>query len=300
MDNINQITDVQPTQSIEPIKKSNIFKYLFIASIIVILALIIGFYFLLNNKINQLSNKQTTELTPDSIQKPTNSEETIPTIIPTIISTESTLIEKDTNNNLYTNNKFGFSLIIPKFAIGSIECKKETDSYRPKSGNVSINFFENKETIYLAADNFYRLTGEQKTSEGISNFSGCEKLKTNFELIEEDKVSSGNITSLKIYAANIKNDDELEQFIKSKYGLGCKLGKKTKLDTTEVFDVSILGDGKDLGESECPMNFMVKLRYNQTKSKLVLFELGQACNLAKNSTGNSCYDFEIVDSLKFN
>ncbi len=300
MDNINQNPEIQPIQSIEPVKKSNIFKYLFVASIIVILALIIGFYFLLNNKINQLNNKQTTELTTDLTQETTDNEETIPTIIPTLASTESTLIEKDANNNLYTNNKFGFSLTIPKFASGSVECKKEPDSYRPNSGNVSINFFENKETIYLAADNFYSLTGEQKTSEGISNFSRCEKLKTNFELIEEDKVSSGNITSLKIYAANIKNDEELEQFIKSKYGSGCKLGKKTKIDTTEAFDVSILGDGKELGESECPMNFMVKLRYNQTKGKLVLFELGQACNLAKNSTGDSCYDSKIVDSLNFN
>ena len=59
MENINQIPEtplIQPIQSIQipkSTKNKNIFKILFIVSLVVILGIIITFYFVLNNKINQ-------------------------------------------------------------------------------------------------------------------------------------------------------------------------------------------------------------------------------------------------------
>jgi len=88
----------------------------------------------------------------------------------------------------------------------------------------------------------------------------------------------------------------LEQFIKSKYGSGCSLGDKTQSPTADIYNVKILGDGKDLEESQCPINFMVDTKYNPTKGVVVIFELGQACNLSQNQ---DCADSKIVSSLKF-
>ncbi len=300
----NQESTTQPIQFNQPDtpitpKNNNIYKYLFFVTVVLLLGLVVGFYFILNNKINQLSNKQTVDIVSTPTQKINISNEITPTSIPTIASTESTLVQKDANNYIYTNNKFGFSLSIPKFIISSVNCKKEPDSYRPTSGLVPIAFFENNDTIYLAADNFYQLTGEQKTPDGRSNFSGCEKLKTTFDLIEEDRASA-NIASLKIYASNIKNDIELENYLKSKYGSGCKLGKKTITETNGIYTVEILSDGKDPGESNCPINFLITSLYNPTKEKLVIFELGQDCNLVKDqSISSECEDTKIIKSLKF-
>ena len=288
----------QPNVPVTP-RNNNIYKYLFFIAVVLLLGVVAGFYFVLNNKINQLSNKQTVELTSDSTQLIDTNDETIPTIIPTVASTESTLVQKDANNNLYTNNKFGFSLVVPKLAIDSIECKKESDSYRLASGLVPVTFFENKDIIYLASDYFYRLTGEQKT-DGRSNFSGCEKLKTTFDLIEKGRQESEfSIASLKIYTTDIKNDTEIEDYFKTIYGTGCRLGKKTLSDIPDIYNVKMLGDYKGLDETECDNNGRIETFYSPTKAKLVIFELGQDCVLSKNLSG-VCYDSEILKSFKFN
>lgn len=78
MENINQMPNLQPIEPISPVKNQNIFKYLFIISIIVLLGVIISFYFVLNNKINQLSNKQSTEITSATTQITETNSEIIP------------------------------------------------------------------------------------------------------------------------------------------------------------------------------------------------------------------------------
>jgi len=95
MENINQIPDIQPIEPIQqtfPTKNKNVFKYLFITSIILLLGVIIGFYFLLNTKIKQLESTQNIEVIPTTI--PTI-EETSPTPTKTeIIPTAVPIIEK--------------------------------------------------------------------------------------------------------------------------------------------------------------------------------------------------------------
>lgn len=300
--NTNQTPVSQPNISDLPVQNNkNIYKYLFIGSTFLILGIIIVFYFYLKSKIYELPSFSTSTPIPTQTeidQKNIVKNETTPTRIPTTKYIESTLAEYNADNYLYTNNKFGFSLIVPKLTLSTIECKKEVDSDRPAIGLASVKFFENNETIYLAADNFSRLTGSLKTIDGKNTSSGygCEKLKTNFELIEKDKRFWDYISSLKIYATNIKNDNELESYLKSKYGLCSKLEEKTS-SSNDTYSVKILGDGKGL-ESKCPHNFAIVTEYNPTKGKLVIFELGQACNLRKDYTGG-CDDLEIIKSFKF-
>lgn len=275
MENINQIPNIQPIepiQSIPPVQNKNIFKILFIVSLIVILGIIIGFYFVLNSKISRLSliqSNNTVNPQPISTIAPT----TIPTTIPTIASTESTLVEKDTNNNLYTNNKFGFSLILPKI-IEETTCQKNEGSYGlGGSEKVNLNFFENGDTIFLAGNYFYNVTGGETTSKGNYIYTGCQKIESTFNSIDQ-KATKGGTDALKIYATNVKSDDEMEQFIKSKYGSGCSLGEKVAGEG-DFLIVKITGDGKSLDETKCMSNG-VKVTYSQTKNKIVIFEVGQA------------------------
>lgn len=290
-ENVNLTT--MPTESVftqQPRKNMNWLK-------VVLAGVVLGLVFWLGTMV-----KEKTIVTPEKTTGNKINNEviltTIPTVTPIVISNtnsslESTLVEKDADNNLYTNNKFGFSLVVPKFTLSSVECKKETDSYRPALGLVPLNYFENDNAIYLAANYFYTLIGEQRTPEGKSNFSGCEGKTTTFDLIEEGRLYSSNIANFKIYAANAKNDSELENYLKAKYGSGCRLGKKTESKTQGIYDIEILAEN-DLG-------YVISAMYNPEKGKLVIFEFRQACNLTHDqSTNNSCDDMGIVESLKFN
>lgn len=104
---------------------------------------------------------------------------------------------------------------------------------------------------------------------------------------------------MKLYVAKVKDDAQIEQFIKFKFGSGCKLGAKKPSKISGIYDVEILGDGKDLGTTQCPINFVIKTKYNQPKGEIIIFNLGQDCNLIKNAK-YECSDSEVVDSLKFN
>lgn len=307
MEEITQNPIIQPDQLVQlntptsPQKNNNIYKYLFFLAIIVLLGVIVGFYFILNNKINQLTNNQLknqkTSETP-SAQSPTSN----PVPNPTSVKLESEFIEKDSNNYLYSNNKFGFSLVVPKtFASDQENCKKVGDSYQAFIGTAPVTFFENEDTFYFGGKYFYRLIGEQKIPVGNNSgyntkFSGCQKEEVTLNSIQDNSYT----TVFKFYAANVKNDSELESYIKSKYGSSCKLGEKTS-SGSDTYSVKILSDGKELGETQCPINFMIDTEYNPTKGKVVIFELGQACNFNKEINDNgTCTALEIAKSLKFN
>lgn len=290
-ENVNSTTmATEPTFAQKPRKNANWLK-------VVLFGVLLGLTFWLGMMV-----KEKTIITPEKTVNNKINDEAIPTVMPTVTpvvtsntnsSLESNLVEKDAENNLYTNNKFGFSLIVPKFTLSSVECKKETDSYRPALGLVPLGYFENDNVVYLAANYFYSLTGEQITPEGKSNFSGCEGKTTTFDLIEKNRLNSGNIANFKIYAANIKNESELENYFKSKYGLGSKLGKKTESKSQGTYDIEIL--------SESDLGFVISAMYNPEKGKLVIFEFLQACNLTHDQpTNNSCDDMGIVESLRFN
>lgn len=274
--NINQTPVSQPNISDLPVQNNkNIYKYLFFIAIIVLLGVVVGFYFLLNNKINKLETKKNIEITPtiEEISTIPTKTEVTPTAIPTTKSTESTLIEKDASNNLYTNNKVGFSLILPK-TIEINTCQKSDDSYGLGGSEKTIlNFFENGDIIYLAGNYFYNVTGGETTSKGNYIYTGCQRIESTFNSVDQ-KAAKGGVDALKVYAANVKNESELLQFIKSKYGSACRLGEKVTGEG-DFSIVKILGDGKPLDESNCQSNG-VKVSYSSTKNKVVIFEIGQA------------------------
>ena len=164
MENIenNQVTqELQPVQQLPPIKDKNIFKYLFIASTILFLSVIIAFYFLLNNKIKQLENKQIVETTPvvEEISTTPTKSETTPAAIPTTKSTEPTLVEKDITVKgkvCYPSDFIPNGYILAK-NIQTNKIESFPFTYESKNQNFSISLKEgNYVFAYEAKNNKYR------------------------------------------------------------------------------------------------------------------------------------------------
>ncbi len=242
----------------------------------------------LENQITLLEQSETPKNEPNS--PATNTE-------PTTTDTASTINSVDQTWNKYTNHKYGFSIKVPKkmyHGYGSA-CEWKTDSYRPKNGIVPVKIFED-ENIYISSEYFYELTGET-IRDNIHYYSGCEKVANSLARLKDDKYFQQQ--SWKFVIRDIDNDTQLENFIKERYGSGCKLGEKNSSDQSGVFDVSILGDGKDLEDTECPLNYMTVLKYYPAKNKAISWDLGQASTFVADENYQNIYDQEMVNSFKF-
>jgi len=218
-------------------------------------------------------------------------------VVPDESDTISSLTSIDETWNLYTNNKYGFSIKVPKkmfHGYGSM-CEWKTDSYRPNGGIVPVKIFED-ENIYISSEYFYELTGGIVRN-NIHYFSGCDKVINSLSYLKNDKYFQQQ--SWEFVIKNISDDIELENFIKERYGSGCKLGNKNYSDQSGVFNISIQGDGKDLEETKCPLNYITVLKYYPAKDKAVSWHLGQAFTFIAGESPQNDYDQEMVDSFKF-
>ncbi|MFA7686111.1 MAG: hypothetical protein WCX95_04925 [Candidatus Gracilibacteria bacterium] len=219
------------------------------------------------------------------------------TINGTINGSDSSLSSIDQTWNLYTNNKYGFSIKVPKkmyHSYGSM-CTSVDDSYRPKGGFVPVKIFEN-ENVYISSEYFYNLTGETVRN-GISSYSGCEKV-TNTLLVLEDKAYSQQL-SWKFVVKDVANDSELNTFVKEQYGSGCEVGAKNISTQEGVYDVSIQADLGDLGKDQCFLNYMTVLKYYPEKKEAISWDLGQSSTFAGDKFQQIVYDLEMVKSFKF-
>lgn len=230
------------------------------------------------------SSEQATDQTPSPTQENANQNQPI-----------SSLTSIDETWNLYTNYQYGFSLKIPKVmshSYGSM-CDWTNDSYRPKTGNVPVKVFEEEESIFISSDFFYNLAGET-VKNNVHYYTECNKIINSISNLKNDQYFQQQ--SWQIVIKNIHNNTELENFIKERYGQGCKLGDQAAAHQSGVFDVSIKGDGKDLSETECPLNYMTVLKYYPQKNIAVSWHLGQALTFSFN---NQIYDQEMLNSFKF-
>lgn len=234
----------------------------------------------------QQSKHQDSGDTPSSTNEDSDETKTI-----------SSLTSIDQTWDLYTNKKYGFSIKVPKkmfHGYGS-ECEWKIDSYRPKGGIVPVKIFED-ENIYISSEYFYKLTGETVRN-NIYYYSGCDKVINSLSYLKDYK--NKYVQSWEFVIREISNDIELENFIKERYGSGCKLGSKNPSSQSGVFDISIQGDSKDLVETNCPLNYMTVLKYYPAKNKAVSWNLGQAHTFVADESYQNVYDQRMVDSFKF-
>lgn len=300
---MNEQNFPQPNESIQSSKNIWI-----IIVAVIITALIVGGGVYVWQRSNLQNTEQGLQQRIDSLEhqmkllqqsKGQDNNETVPLteIDSDKTKTDSSLTSIDQTWNLYTNHKYGFSINVPKkmFHGSGSKCEWKTDSYRPKGGIVPVKIFEG-ENIYISSEYFYELTGESERND-IHYYSRCDKVNNSFSYLRDDKYFQQQ--SWEFVIKNISSDSELENFIKERYGSGCKLSSKNPSSQSGIFDVSIQGDGKDLEETKCRLNYMTVLKYYPAKNKAVSWHLGQAATFVADESYQNVYDQEMVDSFKF-
>lgn len=261
-------------------------------------------YFWQNNPQPQLDSQQTT-INTSGIENQLNGQNSAPTT--TLENpTGSKLISVDDAWNLYTNYDLGFSIKVPKLmahGYGKM-CSWEVDSYRPVEGNVPTKIFEdlNNSQVYLSSEFFYTM-GDEKIVDGLHYYGTCDKTVNSLDQLKDKDNFRQMYWKIQV-AKDVKNQQELTQLIKDHYGTGCQIGEQKPSTQVGAYEVSILGDGKDLSESKCPINYAYTIKYNPEKNIVVFWNMGQyvAFNIISEVNGSkiwSGYDTDMVDSFRF-
>ncbi|MEA3355524.1 MAG: hypothetical protein U9Q63_03515 [Patescibacteria group bacterium] len=246
----------------------------------------------------QLENKQSAPLpSPELKEKSTAS--------PNKQLKESEIISIDDIWNKYINYQHGFSIYIPKISMngyGACEWNdKDGDhSYRPKDAHVPIQVLEDNSSVYIVSEYYYQLAGKTKETVGLgtrSYYSECNKTPVTLSLLADTHY----LMFWEIVTKDVKDDYDLEQFIKDEYGAGCKLGEKKASPQDNVFNILIdKGEFIDLKEAikrNCLVNYMYEIKYSPELNKAVSYKRGQ--DASYRSSLNKTFDDEMDKSFQF-
>jgi hypothetical protein len=230
---------------------------------------------------------------------------------------ESEITSVDETWNLYTNNVYGFSIKFPKemmHGFGAMcEWKEdgEDHSYRPNPGSVPTKVFEDYEnkTVYISSEYFYFMSGETREG-GRSYYSECNRLTNSLSLLTDDSYFQQQDWDF-VYG-DVTDDDELDAFIKERYGEGCEAGERQPTDQEGVYDLGIGIEGvegtsdlslEERGELGCVINYRTVLKYYPDGNKVVSWNPGQAYTFYKvlgvPGEEDVIYDDEMIESFRF-
>ncbi len=224
---------------------------------------------------------------------------------------DSTIESVDETWNKYINCVLGFSINFPKEMLHSYgACQWDGSSYRPKDALVSTAVFEDNDNgiVYLSSELYYQLTGKMMSG-GYTYFSGCEEVTNSLDHLNAEYLEAEGYyqQAWKIYVETVNNDDELDAFIKERYGSGCGLGEKVASSQEGVYDVEInVPPAETMEEAEangCLINYATVLKYYPAGNKAISWDTGQAYTFYKVlGTGDATdiiYDDQMVDSFLF-
>ncbi len=200
----------------------------------------------------------------------------------------------------YTNSQLGFSIKYPQTVYGVYRCSPNKPFYVP------LKVFEDNKNgiVYISEEYFY----EAAYNGELNEYTGpCEKITYSLESLTKEKESNGNPFLVRVFVIkNVKNDTELNKFIKDNYGSGCLVGSKNPWKQQNgVYEITIKGEdwdkGTDLGNTTCPINSNTKVLYAPKKNKAMSVSLGQECGFGTdpNSQFYRCYDDKMINSFKF-
>lgn len=274
-----------------PQNKNTVQLLILIVTILILIALsvLIGM---------EVSKKTATSMILQEQQPPITQQESTgqPTpVTPTNIDTptpKNTTTSIDSAWNLYTNHILGFSMKIPKTATEyGGTCANGTLGERL----VPLKTLEYEKGVYITFEYFFDRSAN----------TTCTKIPMDLPTIDtRANAWKTNPTSTQFVPSNwniivsdITTDADLERFVQNRYGTGCKVGAKT-LSTNGTYDVKVLGDGLDMEETQCPINFMLALKYSPDKKKAATWGIGQ--EVVFSSEGHTVsYDQDMVKSFTF-
>lgn len=272
----------QPTPTIQPVSHQLSSPWLVVLLLIIVASISGGgVYFWQQNK---LKNVQPVSM-PPVVVLPTEE----PTLVPSKFISTPRLTSLNAVWNLYTNAKSGFSIKIPKTVSPGSHNNCPQDVASPTA------IFDDATGAYITVSSFYEFP--------VNNI--CPKTINSLAIIDHraNQWKSGQPAPLfvpvnwHIIVAKVNNDNELDQFIKTSWGNGCKLGAKT-LQPNGVYNVKINGDGLDLSETKCPMNFALAFKYSPEFKKAATWGIGQDVTFYSAENGD-IYDEEMVNSFVF-
>ena len=209
----------------------------------------------------------------------------------------------------YISSELGFSIEYPEMVYGIYKCSPKKPFYVP------LKVFEDNENgiVYITEEYYYN----DWDNETQSNTGSCKKIINSLEYLKSqreitiginDKASLNyNPFLTKVFVIkDIKDDIELDEFIKDNYGSGCFANSKKLLGENGVYEIEIEGEdwnkGTDLGTTTCPINYVYKVLYAPEKNKAMSVNLGQECGFGTqyiSEESYKCYDHEMIDGFKF-
>ena len=217
----------------------------------------------------------------------------------------SQIVPLDDTWSQYVNHQLSFSIRFPNMMMaryGSCEWRAENGdhSYRPKPALVPVSIFENGDVVYIASEYYYELSEETCTGDGHCSYAECTRVTNSLSLLQDP----ANIYQQmwKFAVAEVHSDEELDDFIKSRFGSGCRLGEKTPGGHEGVYEVGIEGDGKGVDETECPHLHWTydpgfRVRYCEDANTAIAMYLNGYSTFLGDERGFVTYDQEMLDSL---
>jgi len=186
----------------------------------------------------------------------------------------------------YKNEEYGFMLRYPKVSV---------DNYLwgaalPEGVSISDVLLPNQ--ILSKNNNFYL---HEKYDVSINQKTG-ELIKTENTSVPEYN-GPGYPVPWNIVILEVKNENDLDKIIKQKLGSGCSY--KTRIPTAfnDNYRIEMNGDGKDLGSTACPVNYVNYIIYNPVQGKVAFWGTGQECQIGLDFI--NCFDAEISNSFHF-
>ena len=217
---------------------------------------------------------------------------------------DSEVISLDDTWNQYVNSRLGISIRFPKMMIaqyGACRWSEEgTDhSYRPEAALVPVRVFEDTNTIYIAAEYYYQLADEICQEDGRCYYAECSKVMNTQILLQDSENVYQQMWKLEV--EEVQDDEELDEFIKSRYGVGCKLGKKESVGQQGVYKVGI--EEEEEGEAECPHLHWTyasgyEVRHCENTNLAIAMYLNGYSTFLGDERGNVTYDEEMRDSVR--
>jgi hypothetical protein len=107
----------------------------------------------------------------------------------------------------------------------------------------------------------------------------------------------------KFVVEEVNSDEDLDGFIKSQYGLGCKLGEKVPIGQEGVYEVGV-GEEEGASEVECPHLHWryatgYEVRYHESANKVIAMYLNGHSTFLGDERGFLTYDEEMYNSISW-
>lgn len=95
------------------------------------------------------------------------------------------------------------------------------------------------------------------------------------------------------------DEDAITSFIKNRFGPACTLGPRTETAYAGTFDYTIEGDGLPLDQTQCPVNYLVAIKYSPDAAKAAVWVLGQAPTFWADTAGSEAFDVRMAESFRW-